>query len=66
MRKEFLQINAQLKDLKSIEKELVKVEILQVGLYRNIWVIGIRYIMLKAVRLYLHTFSTAIFILYYI
>lgn len=30
MRKEFLQINAQLKDLKTIEKELVKVEILQV------------------------------------
>lgn len=30
MRKEFLQINAQLKDLKSIEKELAKVEILQV------------------------------------
>jgi len=36
MRKEFLQINAQLKNLKSIEKELVKVEILQVGLHRNI------------------------------
>lgn len=30
MRKEFLQINAQLKDLKTIEKELVNVEILQV------------------------------------
>lgn len=30
MRKEFLQINAQLKDMKSIEKELAKVEILQV------------------------------------
>jgi len=30
MRKEFLQINAQLRDLKTIEKELVKVEILQV------------------------------------
>ncbi|XP_003243991.1 cilia- and flagella-associated protein 45-like [Acyrthosiphon pisum] len=33
MRKEFLQINAQLKDLKSIEKELVKVEILQIQAY---------------------------------
>ncbi|KAE9525211.1 hypothetical protein AGLY_014396 [Aphis glycines] len=33
MRKEFLQINAQLKDLKTIEKELVKVEILQIQEY---------------------------------
>ncbi|KAL5237785.1 hypothetical protein ACI65C_005195 [Semiaphis heraclei] len=33
MRKEFLQINAQLKDLKSIEKELVKMEILQIQEY---------------------------------
>lgn len=30
MRKEFLQVNAQLRDMKSIEKDLVKVEILQV------------------------------------
>jgi len=44
MRKEFLQINAQLKDLKSIEKELAKVEILQV-----VKIYAIYYNMLKIV-----------------
>lgn len=32
MRKEFLQINAQLRDMKKIEKELINVEIKQVPL----------------------------------
>lgn len=37
MRKEFLQVNAQIRDMKSIEKELDKVEILQVcGVIKNI------------------------------
>lgn len=31
MRKEFLKINAQLRDIKNIEKELVTIEIKQVG-----------------------------------
>lgn len=33
MRKEFLQINAQLRDMKKIEKELITVEIKQVTFY---------------------------------
>lgn len=44
MRKEFLQINAQLKDIKTIEKELIKIEILQVLVYKYI-ILGMYFMM---------------------
>lgn len=35
MRREFLQINAQLKDMKQTDKELARIEVLQVNMYNN-------------------------------
>lgn len=47
MRREFLQINAQLKDMKQTDKELARIEVLQVNRFKNKTVIHTKVFLCK-------------------